>query len=135
MWHQKVETPALLDSEATENFINKRTVKTMGSGMQPLPNTLNIHNMDRMLNHKGQITQYTDLWVQRQEQHTKLCFYVTNLGQDHLILGHPWFKYFNPDIDWLTNALNGEDVTPETAGYQHKKRWNERIRIRQAAIS
>src|ERR1700689_301414 len=48
-------------------------------------------------------------------------FYVANLGRDRLILGHPWFKQFNPSIDWRTNTLQGEDIVIETAGYQNRK--------------
>jgi hypothetical protein len=50
----------------------------------------------------------------------KLGFYVVNLGSDQIILGHPWFKTFNPSIDWHTNCLKGDDFSIETAGYRSK---------------
>ena len=38
-----------------------------------------------------------------------------------MIFGHPWFRTFNPTIDWTTNTLQ-EDYVIETAGYQAQKR-------------
>jgi hypothetical protein len=47
---------------------------------------------------------------------------MTNLGSDCIILGHPWFKSFNPSINWSLNQLDGEDIIIETAGYCNKSR-------------
>jgi hypothetical protein len=35
----------------------------------------------------------------------KMVFYVTNLGRDRIILGMPWFKVFNPQIDWENGTI------------------------------
>src|ERR1700747_67980 len=35
----------------------------------------------------------------------KMVFYVTNLGRDRIILGMPWFKAFNPQINWENGRL------------------------------
>ena len=113
---------ALLDSGATENFIDRQTVSTIGLGIRALPEPLNIHNVDGTTNSEGQITKYANLWVRQGKQIAKLRFYITNLGRDCLILGHPWFRQFNPHIDWTRNVLRGEDVCLETARYQSKKR-------------
>ena len=43
-----------------------------------------------------------------------------NLGHNRIILSHPWFKTFNPTINWTTNQLKGPDVQIETAGYHCK---------------
>jgi hypothetical protein len=45
---------------------------------------------------------------------------VANLGRNCIILGHPWFKAFNPTINWTTNQLLGPEINVETAGYQNK---------------
>ena len=82
MWHKKAEVAALLDSGATENFIDKRTIKALGLGTRSLPTPLNIHNVDGTLNREGQIKQYSDLWLHRGKRAAKLRFYVTNLGRD-----------------------------------------------------
>lgn len=110
MWHKMAKVSTLLDSGATKNFIDKQTIKTLGLGTRPLLTPLNIHNVDSTLNQEGQITQYCDLWVQQGRQTEKLRFYATNLGKDRLILGHPWFCRFNPDINWPNNSERGPSL-------------------------
>ena len=45
---------------------------------------------------------------------------MANLGQDHIILGYPWFKKFDPSFDWDANTLEGDTVEIDTAGYWNK---------------
>jgi hypothetical protein len=120
MWHKKTETRALLDSGATHNFIDKRTINSLGLGTCTLPHPLQVNNVDGSLNQEGSITQYCNLWILPRSKVIKLGFYIANLGSDCIILGHPWFKTFNPSIDWSTNCLKGEDVIIETAGFCSK---------------
>ena len=72
MWHKMAKVLALLDSRATENFIDKQTVATLGLGIRTLTQPLSIHNVDGTMNQEGQITQYCDLWVRQDKQNTKL---------------------------------------------------------------
>jgi hypothetical protein len=58
-----------------------------------------VHNVDGTANQEGSITQYCNLWIKTGEKEEKLGFFVANLGHDRIILGHPWFKHFNPVID------------------------------------
>ena len=37
-----------------------------------------------------------------------------------MILGYPWFQKFNPQFDWNTHTLKGEEVEIDTVGYQTK---------------
>jgi hypothetical protein len=43
---------------------------------------------------------FCNLWIRQGDKVVKLGFYIANLGSDWIILGHPWFKSFNPSIDW-----------------------------------
>jgi hypothetical protein len=122
MWHKMTETTALLDSRATHNFIDKRAVSSLGLGTRSLPHPLQVNNVDRTINSKGSITQYCNLWIQQGRKVVKLGFYVANLGSNCLILGHPWFKSFNPSINWSSNQLDGEDIVIKTAGYCAKSK-------------
>jgi len=74
--------------------------------------------VDGSTNRAGNVTKFCNLWLTRGGTKVKMGFYVTNLGRDRLILGHPWFRAFNPTINWETNQLEGDDVTIETAGYR-----------------
>jgi hypothetical protein len=120
MWHKKTETKVLLDSGATHNFIDKRAVNSLGLGTRSLPHPLQVNNVDGSLNQEGSITQYCNLWIRQKDKVEKLGFYVANLGSDRIIFGHPWFKTFNPSIDWSTNCLEGDDFNIETAGYRSR---------------
>jgi hypothetical protein len=120
MWHKKTETKVLLDSGATHNFIDKQAVNSLGLGTRSLPHPLQVNNVDSSLNQEGSITQYCNLWIRQKDRVEKLGFYVANLGSDRIIFGHPWFRIFNPSIDWSTNCLKGDNFNIETAGYRSK---------------
>jgi hypothetical protein len=122
MWHKKTDTMALLDSGATHNFIDPRTITSLGLGTRSLPRPLQVNNVDGTINREGNITKFCNLWICQGGKVVKLGFYVANLGSDRIILGHPWFKSFNPPIDWSTNCLEGDDVIIETAGFCSKTR-------------
>jgi hypothetical protein len=117
MWHQKTKTEALLDSGATHNFVDKRAIQSLGLGTQILPHALQINNVDGTINKERAVTEYCNLWVQQGKHTMKMGFYIANLGCDHVILGHPWFKAFNLTIDWTINQLTEPDICIQTAGY------------------
>ena len=134
MWHAVTKTNALLDSGATHNFIDQRTLKNLGLGTRTLSLPREVKNVDGTPNQGGTISRFCNLWVCQGKTIKKLGFFVTNLGTDQIILGHPWFKTFNPDIDWTTNTLKGEELCMETAGFQTKKRTQSRTTIKSAQI-
>ena len=120
MWHKTTRTEALLNCGATHNFIDPRAIKTLSMGTNPLKQPLLVHNVDGTINRDGTITHYCNLWVRHGKQVEKLGFYVANLGRDRMILGYPWFQKFNPQFDWNTHALKGDEVEIDTAGYRTK---------------
>jgi hypothetical protein len=120
MWHKKTKTTALLDSGATHNFIDKQAIDSLGLGTRTLPLPLQVNNIDRTINSKGSITQYCNLWIRQGAKVVKLGFYIANLGSHCLILGHPWFKSFNPSINWSTNQMDGDNLIIETTGFCSK---------------
>ena len=68
--NKRAETPALLDSGATENFINHRYATHMRLPVKKLPNPRKVFNVDGTPNKKGDIQFYTDLEGQnRAEEH------------------------------------------------------------------
>jgi hypothetical protein len=54
--------------------------------------------------------------MRRGDQQLAQRFYVTNLGQDRIILGYPWLHEFNLEIDWEQGRLIGEEVKLEEIG-------------------
>lgn len=63
MWHKKADIPALLDSGATHNFIDKQTVKQLRLGTHKLSQPWKVWNINGTENQEGSITQYCDLWL------------------------------------------------------------------------
>ena len=53
-----------------------------------------------MTNQDGELQFFTDLQVQTRTQHTNLCLFLSNLGENKAILGYPWFAATQPQIDW-----------------------------------
>jgi len=58
--------------------------------------------------------------VKQGNKKERLQFYVSNLGKDRFILGYPWFRKFNPDIDWENAKLRGPQVKVETIQHNAK---------------
>ncbi len=120
MWHKKTKVEALLDCGATENFINAQTLKKLGMGTRLLQHPRIVQNVDSTENQASTITKYCNLYIKKGQEKKKQWFFIANLGRDHLILEHPWFQAFNPQINWTKNELEGENIIIETAGYQLK---------------
>ena len=101
---QKTEE-ALIDSGATECFLDHRTVSWLWLPPEPLKVPRTIHNIDGTHNQAGHITYKCRLKVQLGTIHQEMDFFITNLGQDRIILGYPFLKLFNPDINWAKGNL------------------------------
>jgi len=103
----KKEEHTLVDSSATANFIDYKTVKRLGLGSLKLDNIWTIRNIDSTLNHAGNITHACDLLVSQGRKQERTRFFVTNLGGDRFIFGYPWLATFNLDISWPKAIVNG----------------------------
>jgi transposase InsO family protein len=103
---KRAETVALLDLGATENFMNLEYAKWLGLTIKQLPTLRPIFNVDGTPNWQGQLQFYTDLKVQTGRTHTRMRFFLTNLGEHKIILGYPWFVAKQPKIDWAKGWID-----------------------------
>ena len=92
----KTEERALIDSGATENFLDYRTVKRLNLGTQKLESPRPIINADGTPNGKGTLTRCTELLVLHNGKEERQRFYIADLGTDRMILGFPWLHEWNP---------------------------------------
>jgi hypothetical protein len=106
---------ALIDSGATENFIDPQTVEWLRLPITQLPHPRIINNIDGTLNQAGSVTHKCPLYVKFGADNRLVDFFVTSLGQDHIVLGFPFLKAFNPRIDWSTKTItpNQLSITPK----------------------
>jgi hypothetical protein len=98
----------LLDSEATHNFIDIRTIICLGIGTRKLKKPRTVTNVDGTSNRAGQINRYTNLQFNYDGKTKNLPVFVMNLGRDRIILGLPWFQEFEPTISWKQGELLGK---------------------------
>jgi Integrase zinc binding domain/Aspartyl protease len=107
---KRAETPALLDSGATENFINHQYATHLRLPTKRLEKARKVYNVDGTLNKKGDILFYTDLEVRTGQKYTNMRFFLTDLGPQRLILGYPWFAAVQPRIDWARGWIDYEQL-------------------------
>jgi len=113
VWKSTKET-ALLDSGATENFLDEEVWKQLQIGRTKLPKSLTVHNVDGTENWTEKINFYCWLKVIHQKQVARMKFYLTGLGGDCFILEYPFLYFFNPDVDWRGAKLWEGAVQLET---------------------
>ena len=114
---------ALIDSGATENFVNIRMAERWGLLRKTLPNPRSIINVDGTDNKASAVTEACILDVLHEGSQQLQRFYVTDLGFDRVLLGYPWLHEFNPQINWKGEGIEGE-VTLKTIANAWE-RWRD----------
>jgi predicted aspartyl protease len=107
---KRAENHALLDTGATECFIHPRLVNKLGLKERPLRRPQNVRNIDGTINQAGKTTMGVELTLKLNGKPCDHLFFVTDIGEDDVILGYPFFESFNPTIDWEKGQLSGEVV-------------------------
>ena len=97
---KRAEAVALIDSEATENFMNLTYTQWLKLPIHPLEKPRKIFNINGTENKSGELKYYTDLEVQTRITRSPLCFFLMDLGENKAILGYSWFAATQPKIDW-----------------------------------
>ncbi len=97
---KQAEAIALVDSGATENFMNLTYARWLQLPIKQMNEPRKLLNVDGTENKSGELRFYTDLQVQTGTNYTNLRFYLTELGEQKAILGYPWFAAAQPKIDW-----------------------------------
>jgi hypothetical protein len=103
---KRAESIALLDSGATENFMNLAYTKWLRLPIKQLPEPRPVLNVDGTENKSGKLKYYTNLNVQIGQNTMMLQFFLSDLGEHKVILGYPWFAATQPRINWKKGWIN-----------------------------
>ena len=108
--YSKADIRALVDSGATDNFINPKFVKRLGLGTKALEKPRRIWNIDNTSNKSGHITHYLDLDVQTKGIHKEMCFLLTDIGDEDILLGYPWLAMYEPSFSWRHGTIDEQSL-------------------------
>jgi hypothetical protein len=121
--HAMADKNILVDSRATDNFIHPKLLKRLGLGIQALDRPRKIWNIDGTTNHAGQLTSFVDLKVRTGSKEEKMCFLVTDLGNEDLILGYPWLATFEPQFNWRNSVVDTTHLSIVVRSLNWRKGW------------
>ena len=97
---KRANTIALLDSGATENFMSLQYTKYLQLPIKVLPEPRRLFNVDGTRNKAEDLKYYTDLYTRMGTTQRTLQYFLSDLGENKVILGYPWFAATQPKIDW-----------------------------------
>src|SRR5712671_6143765 len=106
---------ALIDSGATKNFLNPQAVTKLRLITEDLDKPQSIHNIDGTNNQAGLITKKCRLKIRLGKVDQEMDFFITNLGQDRIVLGYPFLRVSNPTINWEKGNIHHTsliEITP-----------------------
>jgi hypothetical protein len=78
---KRAKSTALLDSGATENFMNLAYAKWLRLPIKQLSEPRPVLNVHGMENKSGKLKYYTDMNVQMGQNMTTLQFFLSDLGE------------------------------------------------------
>lgn len=100
----------MIDSGATGLFLHQRFVDKHKVFIKPLRNSIGLFNIDGSHNSAGRITHFARLRTVVDDQEEWTEFLVSNIGSEDVILGLPWLRKVNPNIDWRNGQLHIRSV-------------------------
>src|SRR5260221_4281278 len=101
-----ITTSALLDSGATGMFINWDFMWRHQLETTPLPQPVLLHNVDGSANEHGSIMEEVHALLHFGQHLERAQFTVTNLGQQSVIIRHPWLSHHNLEVDWAAQKVS-----------------------------
>jgi hypothetical protein len=106
--NELIETQPLVDSGAGGIFMDQNYARKHRFNLMKLEYLITVRNVDGTKNKQGTIRYYTDLNIQVNGKINTERFLITGLGNQKIILGLPWLREHNPEINWKKEHYNGE---------------------------
>jgi predicted aspartyl protease len=95
----------MVDCGATALFISERFVKENKVRTCPLIRRIRLCNIDGSTNRAGHVEVAARLRLRVGDTEEWQTFLVTDLGPEDVVLGLPWLRKVNPEIDWMEGKL------------------------------
>jgi len=125
--HKGIMIKVLLDSSATEMFMNRQMVARHGFKLQKLERPIAVKNVNGTNNSGGAITHQVECNVFYKDHMERMRMDVCNLGKTEVILGMPWLVAHNPEINWETGEVKMTRCPPLCGGKSQKKEKVKRV--------
>ena len=93
--HKEVMVKVLLDSGATEMFMNKEIAAKHGFRLQKLEKPLIVKNVNRMYNSRGAVTYQVEVNMYYKNHVKRMRIDVCDLEKTDIILGMLWLQAYN----------------------------------------
>ncbi|ESK91225.1 pro-pol protein [Moniliophthora roreri MCA 2997] len=100
-----IETQALLDSGAGGRFISTALARKLGKKWIRLPEKIKVFNVDGTPNKTAWISHMVELEFRIAGKEFRENFMISGIGDESMILGLPWLRYHNPQINWETGEV------------------------------
>jgi len=110
---ESVTINAMIDSGATEDFIDREVCNKHGIKMIKAKNPMEIYLADGKPSAMGPITQLTKVPMDISSHRELAPSLVANLQNHEVILGMPWLREHNPTMNWNDKGItfNSERCT------------------------
>lgn len=126
--NRSASVAAMVDCGATSLFISEEFVKKNKVRTRPLSRRILLYNIDGTKNSAGTVALSARLCLRVGDVEGWHDFLVTNLGPEDVVLGLPWLRSVNPNIDWTKGTMKmGKARHPEVeqiaANRGQRRRW------------
>jgi len=110
---QSVTINTMIDSGATEDFIDQGVCNKHGIKMINAKNPREIYHADGKPSAMGPVTHMTKVPMDISSYRELATFHVANLQNHEVVLEMPWLREHNPRIDWNDKRIifNSEQCT------------------------
>ena len=119
--HKGITVKALLNSGATEMFMNKRMTARHRFKLQKLERPIVVRNVDGTNNSRGAIIYQVKVNVYYKGHIERIRIDICDLGKMEIILGMPQLVAHNPEINWETREVKMTRYLPLCGGVKSKK--------------
>ena len=107
--NETVTINAMIDSGATEDFIDQEVSNKHGIKKIRAKNSREIYLADRKPSAMGAVTHMTKVPMDISSHSELATFQVANLQNHEIILGMTWLRKHNPTIDWNDKKITFND--------------------------